>query len=347
MPQGSGMAGIGCRSASPRSSARTAGATAAGDGLMARGLRKRYGDVVALDGADLRVRPGRLVGFLGPNGAGKTTAMRAILRLVALDGGSITWNGLPVGEQQRRRIGYMPQERGLYLRMSAHAHIAYVGRLAGMDAAAAGAAAGDWLERVGLADRGGDVVESLSVGNQQRVQLCVALVNDPDLLILDEPFGGLDPVAVAALAAILAERAARGAAVVFSSHQLDLVQDLCEDVTIIAGGVTVAAGTVAELRSQAARRIVRIAWEDPTVRWTPPEGLAMAGDGAAADRTATTGRDRRATPGRVRFVVPAGADPAEIAAAAAAAGRVTTFSIEPPSLDEVFVELVTGEHPRG
>ena len=325
-----------------------------------RGLRKRYGAVVALDGADLRVRPGRLVGFLGPNGAGKTTAMRAVLRLVSVDGGSITWNGGSIGEEQRHRIGYMPQERGLYLRMSAHEHIAYVGRLAGLGKAAAGAAADGWLERVGLAGRRDDLVESLSVGNQQRVQLAVALVNDPVLLILDEPFGGLDPVAVAALGAILTERAADGAAVVFSSHQLDLVQDLCEDVTIIADGVTVAAGTVLELRNRAARRIVQIAWEDPDVRWRPPDGLPVIGGGdgasppgagnggAGAGRgTGTAGEHPRAAPGRVRFAVPADADPVEIAAAAAAAGRLATFSIEPPSLDEVFVELVTGNKASG
>ena len=284
----------------------------AGAGLAVRGLRKRFGDVVALDGVDLRVRPGQLVGFLGPNGAGKTTTMRAIMRLVSTDGGTITYGGRPVGERQRRRIGYMPQERGLYMRMRAHDHVAYVGRLAGMRSATAAAAADRWLERVGLADRGHDPVESLSSGNQQRIQLVVALVHDPDLLILDEPFRGLDPVAARTLAALLTERAASGAGVVFSSHQLDLVQDLCEDVTIVSDGVTVATGKVAELRARAAWRVVRITWEDPEVRWTPPpalRGRAAGGSGVRRrwggpvrrrGRGSGSGRGGGAGPGAVR-----------------------------------------------
>ncbi len=323
----------------------------AGAGLAVRGLRKRFGDVVALDGVDLRVRPGQLVGFLGPNGAGKTTTMRAIMRLVSTDGGTITYGGRPVGERQRRRIGYMPQERGLYMRMRAHDHVAYVGRLAGMRSATAAAAADRWLERVGLADRGHDPVESLSSGNQQRIQLVVALVHDPDLLILDEPFRGLDPVAARTLAALLAERAASGAGVVFSSHQLDLVQDLCEDVTIVSDGVTVATGKVAELRARAAWRVVRITWEDPEVRWTPPPALRggrleapVSGDAGAdpcGGADADPDRAVAAEPGRARFAVPAAFDPVAIAEAAAAAGPVSSISVEPPTLEEVFVDLVT------
>ena len=310
-----------------------------GEGLAVRGLRKRFGDVVALDGVDLRVRPGQLVGFLGPNGAGKTTTMRAIMRLVSVDGGSITYGGRPVDSQQRRRIGYMPQERGLYMRMRVHDHVAYVARLAGMFPAAAAAAADRWLERVGLADRRADLVESLSSGNQQRVQLAVALVHDPDLLVLDEPFGGLDPVAARTLAELLAQRAADGAGVVFSSHQLDLVQDLCEDVAVISGGATVAAGTVAGLRVRAAWRVVRIIWVDPEVRWRPPPAL-LAGAGAAEGAAPVE-------PGRARFEVPASFDPVAIAAAAASAGPVASLSVEPPTLEEVFVDLVTGRRGAG
>lgn len=320
------------------------GHTRAGEGLAALGLRKRFGDVVALAGVDLRVRPGQLVGFLGPNGAGKTTTMRAILRLLAVDGGSITWNGAPIGEEHRRQIGYMPQARGLYVRMGVHEHVAYMGRLSGLPAAEADRAAGAWLERVGLADRSEDRIEGLSGGNQQRVQLAVALVNEPALLILDEPFAGLDPVAAHALQGILTDRAANGTAVVFSSHQLDLVQDLCEDVTIIAEGVTVAAGTVRELRSKAARRIVDIGWEDPGTRWTPPPGL-RSDPGGIGDQDGSDdprGDDLRSGAGWVRFTVPAGFDPVQIAAAATQAGRVTTFAIEPPPLEDVFVELVSG-----
>jgi len=384
------------------------GDEAASEGLVVSGLRKRFGGVVALDGVDLRVRPGQLVGFLGPNGSGKTTTMRAVMRLVAVDGGTIRWGGRPVDEQQRRRIGYMPQERGLYMRMGAREHIAYVGRLAGLSAPAAAASAGDWLERLGLADRRDDLVESLSSGNRQRVQLAVALVADPDLLVLDEPFGGLDPVAARTLAGILTARAAAGAAVVFSSHQLDLVGDLCEDVTIIAGGATVASGGVAELRARTPRRVVRITWEDPAVRWAPGPRLraggaatvgastgtssadARTGSGATGTGGGATGTSGGATAGTSSgatgtgsgatgtgggatgtgggetaalgtaagageataveaggargacFEVPAGADLAAIATEAASAGRIATFSVEPPTLVEVFADLVSG-----
>lgn len=305
-----------------------------------QGLRKRFDKQIALDGVELRVYPGQLVGFLGPNGAGKTTTMRAILRLVSVDGGSITWDGLPVGEEQRRRIGYMPQERGLYTRMAVHEHVAYIGRLAGFAAADADAAARYWVARVGLADRCDDLVESLSGGNQQRVQLAVALVNDPALLVLDEPFAGLDPLASRMLRHILAEQAADGAAIVFSSHRLDQVEDLCDDVTIISRGTTVATGTVEELRRRPARRIVEIRWDDPSARWTPSIGL-LAVDAAGAIGEVRSG------PGWIRFTAPATADPARLAESAEGAGRVSSFSVTPVPLEEVFVDLVAAERADG
>ena len=304
------------------------------------GLRKRFGEQLALDGVELRVSPGQLVGFLGPNGAGKTTTMRAILRLVSVDGGSITWDGQPVGEEQRRRIGYMPQERGLYTRMAVHEHVAYIGRLAGLAAADADAAARYWVARVGLADRSDDLIDSLSGGSQQRVQLAVALVNDPALLVLDEPFAGLDPLAARMLRHILAEHAADGAAIVFSSHRLDQVQDLCDDVTIISRGATVAAGAVEELRRRPARRVVEIRWDDPSARWTPSSGL-LAHDAAGAIGEVRSG------PGWIRFTVPATVDPACLAESAAGAGTVSSFSIAPVPLEEVFVDLVAAERADG
>jgi ABC-2 type transport system ATP-binding protein len=169
----------------------------------------------------------------------------------------------------RRRIGYMPQERGLYVRMKVLEHIAYIGRLAGLEAEPASARADHWIGRVGLSDRRDDKIQELSVGNQQRVQLAVALVHDPALLVLDEPFAGLDPVAVTTLSEVMRERVDTGAAVVFSSHQLDLVQDLCDDVTIIAGGRTVASGRVDELRVASHRRFLEITWAGAAPDWTP------------------------------------------------------------------------------
>ena len=169
-------------------------------------LRKRYGETVALDGVSFTVGEGEMFGFVGPNGAGKTTTMRIVLGVLAADSGSVSWRGGPIGAAERRRIGYMPEERGLYPKMRVRDQLVYMARLHGAGEAEAGAAADRWLERLGIAERGGDAVEALSLGNQQRVQLAVALVHEPDLLVLDEPFSGLDPDGVDALS----RRADRG-----------------------------------------------------------------------------------------------------------------------------------------
>jgi len=295
------------------------------DGLRVTGLEKRFGDIVALRGVDLEVPRGQLVGFLGPNGAGKTTTMRGVLGLVAMDAGSVTWDGSPMTTDDRRYVGYMPQERGLYPRMKVHEHIAYMGRLAGLDHATADQRAHQWAERVGLEDRGDDLIQELSTGNQQRVQLAVALVHEPVLMILDEPFAGLDPVAVATLSEVMAEQVARDVSVVFSSHQLELVQDLAEHVTIVAEGLTRATGTVTDLRGRSPRRHLEIQWADDTPEWSPPDS-----------------ESRDAPAGISRFVVPSTADAAALIASAAAAAPVSAVSFEPPDLDEVFLELVSG-----
>jgi len=296
----------------------------AAQGLRAEGLEKKFGSVTALDGLDLVVPRGQLVGFLGPNGAGKTTTMRAILGLRSLDGGTITWDGQAMSIDDRRNIGYMPQERGLYPRMRVHEHIAYVGRLAGLDETKATEQAYLWSERVGLEDRNDDLIQELSTGNQQRVQLAVALVHEPALLVLDEPFAGLDPVAVAMLTDVMAAQVERGASVVFSSHQLDLVQDIADQLTIVAGGSTRATGTASELRRQSSSRFLRIEWLGDVPDWTPVDGVSVA-----------------ARPGVSKFRVSAGTDPAALIAAAASVGEFASISYEPPGLEDVFLEIVS------
>lgn len=221
-------------------------------------LSKRYGEVVALDGCSFTVEPGRMLGFLGPNGAGKTTAMRAIFGLVRPDAGEVRWHGERVAPEHRLRFGYMPEQRGLYPRMKTAEQLTYFGQLHGMSAADARAATDRWLEDLGLADRADDPVENLSHGNQQRVQLAAALVHDPELAVLDEPFNGLDPLGVDTMAEVLAKRAAEGTAVVFSSHQLDLVEDLCEDVAIIHQGRVVVSGLVRSLQDDSPHRVLEV-----------------------------------------------------------------------------------------
>src|SRR3990170_4821314 len=221
-------------------------------------MHKAFGEVVALDGCTLAAARGTMLGFLGPNGAGKTTAMRSVFGLMRPDSGDVTWDGHPIGLEQRRRFGYMPEQRGLYPRMKTHDQLTYLGRLRGMTATAAGLSASQWLERFGLGDRGGDAVETLSHGNQQRVQLAAALIHDPELLVLDEPFSGLDPIATETMAGVLREQAASGKAVIFSSHQLDLVEDLCEEGALINKRPIVVEGAVRSLKGAAPIRHLEV-----------------------------------------------------------------------------------------
>ena len=217
--------------------------------LTLSNLSKRFGSLQALDRLSLSLEAGEIVGFVGANGAGKSTTMRIIMGVLAADHGTVTWKGSPVDAATRRAIGYMPEERGLYPRMKVAEQLVYLARLHGLSASAAKAAADRWTERLGLEGRRGDEVQSLSLGNQQRVQLAAALVSDPELLILDEPFSGLDPVAVDVMSQVLLERAAAGVPTLFSSHQLDVVERLCDRVVIIRSGRLVADGTVPELQA--------------------------------------------------------------------------------------------------
>lgn len=293
--------------------------------LSIQDLTKSFGAITALDRCSFRVAPGRMIGFLGPNGAGKTTAMRAIFGLVRPDAGSISWNGQSVTHENRLRFGYMPEQRGLYPKMRAREHVAYLGRLHGMAASEARDAADLWLERFGLAERATDTVESLSHGNQQRVQLATALVHDPDLLVLDEPFSGLDPLAVETMSEILTEQAAAGKAVVFSSHQLDLVEDICQDVAIIHQGRIVVKGVVRTLKADAPIRHLE---------------LEVGGDAdqllASLDGVRSVGFDGV----RHTAIIDAGSDVRRFLAQAQEAGELHHFSYTTPSLSDLFREAV-------
>jgi ABC-2 type transport system ATP-binding protein len=266
-----------------------------------------------------------MLGFLGPNGAGKTTSMRAVFGLVRLDAGEVLWDDRPVGLAERLRFGYMPEERGLYPRMAVGEQLAYLGRLHGLSARAARAAATVWLDRLGLADRAGAKVEELSHGNQQRAQLAAALLHEPELLVLDEPFAGLDPVAVNTLVEVLRAEAARGAAVLFSSHQLELVEDICEEVAIIDHGHIVATGDLDALRRHSQRRQIALQLDHAPPRWLPHiAGVELV--------------ERR--DGALRLWVGADVDPERVLAEAEQAAQVVAFSYGPPPLSELFLELV-------
>jgi ABC-2 type transport system ATP-binding protein len=288
-------------------------------------LSRRYGDVVALDDVSFSVAPGEMVGFVGPNGAGKTTAMRIVLGVLEPDAGEVRWRGARVDAQTRRRFGYMPEERGLYPKMRVLDQLVYLARLHGLSPGEARSSALEAAETLGVAERGSDRVESLSLGNQQRVQLAAALVHRPDVLVLDEPFSGLDPVGVDVLSGVLRERASDGVPVVFSSHQLELVERLCESVVLIDHGRVVSAGRIDDLQRADGRRLVRLVGAGAAPGWID----ALAGvrvlerfpDGGVVELDDATTES-------------------SILDAARTAGEVRHFSVVAPSLSEIFRRAV-------
>lgn len=292
------------------------------------GVSRAYGARVALDGLSFAVAEGQVFGFVGPNGAGKTTAMRIVLGVLRPDAGVVRWRGAPVDAATRRRFGYMPEERGLYPKMRVRAQLVYLARLHGLTARAASAAADRWIARLGLTERADERVEKLSLGNQQRVQLAAALVHGPDVLVLDEPFSGLDPVGVDVMSGVLGEQAARGVPVLFSSHQLELVERLCEAVAIVKDGRLVASGTVEELRSRGAdgRRRVRVEFASaPPSTWTHQLWGA---------------REVQLLPRGAVLELEDGTAPDAVLDVARATGSVTHFSLPRPTLTDLFREAV-------
>jgi ABC-2 type transport system ATP-binding protein len=290
------------------------------------GLRRRFGDVVALDDVSFTVPDGAIVGFVGPNGAGKTTAMRIALGVLEPDAGEVRWRGRGIDALARRRFGYMPEERGLYPKMKVHDQLVYLARLHGLTRADAARRADEVIEVLGVSARRDDRVEALSLGNQQRVQLAAALVHEPDALVLDEPFSGLDPVGVDVLSGVLRRQADNhGVPVVFSSHQLELIERLCDAVVLIDHGRVVAAGTIDELRASRVRRLYRVEVATTTQDWytsIPGVGLEAEVDGG------------------VILVLADDVDEQRVLDAARAAGDVAHFGVVRPTLAELFREVV-------
>ena len=301
-----------------------------GEGLQLGGVTKRFGALVAVNDLAFEVRPGEVFGFVGSNGAGKTTTMRMVLGVLHPDAGDIRWDGAPIDFDVRRRTGYMPEERGLYPKMKIGEQLAYFGRLHGMSSADAAERTARWLGRMGLGDRVQDELQKLSHGNQQRVQLAAALVFDPILLILDEPFAGLDPEAVDAMSEVLHERAAAGIPVIFSSHQLELVERLSDRIGIIRSGRLIACGTVDELRGAGPERV----WVDaPQAGDAWPNGLPGV---RVARRDGT----------RVLLEIEDHSDDQAILASALKTGPVREFRRDRPSLLELFREYVSEATPH-
>ena len=283
------------------------------------GARQSFEGREVLNGVDLHVPPGTVVGLLGPNGAGKTTLMRIIFGVLDPEEGDVRWDGRAATADDRRRWGYMPQERGLYREMRCVDHLVWLARLYGIDRREAHRRAHDLLDRLGLADRARDSIRELSGGMAQRVQLAAAMVHDPELLVLDEPFAGLDPGAVEFLTDVIRDHVQRGRNLVFSSHQLDLVEDLCESIVMVHHGRVVMSGTVRDLRRSSEERYLRV---DAAVdaAWLP--------DGAVVASSAPTGSRLRLAPD---------ADAAGVLDAIRARAAVGDFGVEAPSLSELFL----------
>src|SRR6187401_2795153 len=295
--------------------------------LEIAGLTKRFAEVLALDGATFSVKKGEVFGFLGANGAGKTTTMRIILGLLKADEGTVTWDGKPAADLPRRTWGYMPEERGLYLRMPVLEQLVFFASLYGVPRATARRTALDWLARFRIADYADRRAESLSKGNQQKVQFIATVLHDPDVILMDEPFVGLDPVNVALLKSAFLELRDRGKTLVFSTHQLEMAEELCESVAIIDHGRIVTTGPTCDVNRSTGRQTVRLATSrDGDIDWLrslPHVTVTRPGE----DYT--------------ELHVDAAGDPQDVLEAAMAqGGDVLRFEVADPSLEEVFVERV-------
>jgi ABC-2 type transport system ATP-binding protein len=296
--------------------------------LIVDSITKRFGEVVALDDASFTVEPGRIFGLLGANGAGKTTSMRIVLDILRPESGTVTWQGMPNVELPRRTWGYLPEERGLYPRMKVGEQLRFFAALYGVSDDRARSEIGEWLERFRIPDYLDRKVEELSKGNQQKIQFIAAILHDPAVLIMDEPFTGLDPVNVRLLKEAFIEMRDRGKTLIFSTHQMETVEELCESIAIIDQGRVIVSGSVRDVKRAMGRQVVR---------------LAVEADGHGDDwLDQLPGVDVSAErEDYVELRVPADRDPETILRAALDRGfRVLRFEIAEPSLEEIFIEHV-------
>ncbi len=290
-------------------------------------VTKRFAATVALDDIAFSVPRGRIFGFLGANGAGKTTTMRICLGILRADAGEVRWNGMPTTELPRRTWGYLPEERGLYPRMTVLDQLVYFASLYGRPPDIARREAKHWLARFRIPDYAGRRAEELSKGNQQKVQFLAAILHDPDILLMDEPFTGLDPVNLGLLREALVELRDAGRTIVFSTHQMEAAEALCESLAIVDRGRLVAGGTLAELKRSSRTRTIRLGVEGESL----PAWLGVL-PGIAAMRPGAGFAELELTPGT---------EPTTVLAAVLARGvHVTRYELAEPSLEAIFIELV-------
>lgn len=292
--------------------------------LVVAEITKRFRDVTAVDQLSFTVKEGSLFGFLGPNGAGKTTTMRVILGILKPDEGQVTWQGRPFDRLPRGFYGYLPEERGLYPKMRVVEHLEFLGRIHGLDRMRARRETTRWLERFELGSVSRKRVEELSKGNQQKVQVIGTMLHDPELLILDEPFAGLDPVNAGLLKEVLLEAHGKGKTIIFSSHRMDQVEEICQDIALINRGRLVLHGNLREIKKSMGRQILRLSLEGNSGFWAKIPGLQLLEERADY----------------LEFRLAEGVDPNHVLKEAMDAGQVIRFELVEPSLDQIFVEKV-------
>jgi len=285
---------------------------------------KSYGDKRAVRDVSLAVPRGSIYGFLGPNGSGKTTTIRSIMNIILPDSGTISFDGRPLNLGLRDRIGYLPEERGLYRKMKCLDQLVFLARLKGVPRAEARRRAREWLERLGLGDYAERKVDNLSKGMQQKVQFAATFIGEPDLVILDEVFSGLDPLNIELLRDMIVEQKQRGTTILFSTHMLAEAERICDAICLIEGGEKILDGSLPAVRAAFPLRAVRVAWEGEV---TPP-----------ADLPGVTQQDLQE--GAWRLLLAEGADPRALLPRLQAAGPLTLFAANRPSLSEIFLAAV-------
>ena len=292
--------------------------------LEVTGLRKRYGDKLAVDGVSLSIPRGSIYGFLGPNGAGKTTTIRCLMDIILPDAGTMTLAGRPLTRKLRDRIGYLPEERGLYRKMTCQDQLAYLAQLKDVPRREALDRAASWLERLGLADYTTRKVDNLSKGMQQKLQFAATFIFDPDLVILDEVFSGLDPLNIELMRELILEQKRQGTTILFSTHMLAEAERLCDAVCLIEGGRKILDGPLDSVRAAFPFRVVRVAYRDGE---EPPAGLPGVSD-------------CRLDEGTWRLELEPDQDPQALLEPLSAAGRLSYFSADRPTLSEIFLTAV-------
>jgi ABC-2 type transport system ATP-binding protein len=294
--------------------------------LVVDRIARSFGNVRAVRDVSFSVERGSIFGLLGPNGAGKTTTMRTILGIYAPDSGSVTWDGAPIDLELRRRFGYLPEERGLYGKMKVKEQIVYFARMHGLGAKLASTRADEWMERLAVTPYATRACGELSKGNQQKVQLACAVLHEPELLVLDEPFSGLDPVNAETMLSCLRDLCSEGTTLILSSHQMFQIEDACSAFCVVAAGEVRARGTLAELRAAFPTRTLRVSPDVPEIRAV----FSTAG----ADEPARNGS------GELSYVMDASTDFGALLRAAVAAGPLQTFERREPTLGAIYLRAI-------